>query len=195
LNAVAVRWMTFLRRGGAAGRRVVSWPRGAAAARRPGERHVRAWPDGPARVLDLGVGPDGAEHRVEGEAHEERHHHGERHRDAELVEDLPDLPAHERHGDEHRDHGERGGEDGEADLVGAVLGRLLVVLPISRWRTMFSRTTIASSTRRPMASESASSVIVLSVKLNAHMMKNAEMIEIGSASPVMIVERQELRKK
>jgi hypothetical protein len=60
---------------------------------------------------------------------------------------------------------------------------------------MFSRTTMASSISRPMASESASSVMVLSVKLNAHMTKNDEISEIGSARPVMIVERQLLRKK
>jgi hypothetical protein len=35
--------------------------------------------------------------------------------------------------------------------------------PCSRCRTMFSRTTMASSMRRPMASESAMSVITLSV--------------------------------
>ena len=38
---------------------------------------------------------------------------------------------------------------------------------------MFSRTTIASSMRRPIASDSASSVMVFNVKLNTHMMKNA----------------------
>ena len=38
---------------------------------------------------------------------------------------------------------------------------------------MFSRTTMASSMSRPIASESASSVIVFMVKLNTHMMKNA----------------------
>ena len=40
-------------------------------------------------------------------------------------------------------------------------------LPIARWRTMFSRTTIASSIRRPMHSDSAISVRKLSVKPNA----------------------------
>jgi hypothetical protein len=67
--------------------------------------------------------------------------------------------------------------------------------PISRCRTMFSRTTMASSMRRPIASERASSVMVFMVKPNTHIEKKAEMMLIGSASPVMIVERQELRKK
>ena len=67
--------------------------------------------------------------------------------------------------------------------------------PISMWRTMFSRTTIASSIRSPIASDNASSVIVFSVKPNRNMPKNAEMTEIGSARPVMTVERQELRNR
>ena len=60
---------------------------------------------------------------------------------------------------------------------------------------MFSRTTMASSISNPMASDSASSVMVFSVKSNAHITKNDEISEIGSARPVMIVERQEFRKK
>jgi hypothetical protein len=67
--------------------------------------------------------------------------------------------------------------------------------PISRWRTMFSRTTMASSISSPMASDSASSVMVFTVKSNTHMMKNAEMIETGSVRPVMMVERQEFRNR
>ena len=39
--------------------------------------------------------------------------------------------------------------------------------PISTWRTMFSRTTIASSIRMPITSDSAISVMVFSVKPNA----------------------------
>jgi len=54
---------------------------------------------------------------------------------------------------------------------------------------------MASSMRRPIASESASSVMVLMVKSITHMMKNAEMMEMGSASPVMTVDRHELRKR
>jgi len=73
-------------------------------------------------------------------------------------------------------------EDGEADLVGAVLGRSMVSFPSPTCRTMFSRTTMASSISRPMASESASSVIVLSVKFSAHMAKKAEMMDTGSVT-------------
>ena len=40
-------------------------------------------------------------------------------------------------------------------------------LPIARWRTMFSRTTIASSISSPMHSDNAISVRKLSVKSNA----------------------------
>jgi hypothetical protein len=60
---------------------------------------------------------------------------------------------------------------------------------------MFSRTTMASSISRPMASDSASSVMVLMVNPKIHIPKYAEMMEIGSARPVMIVERQLFRKK
>jgi hypothetical protein len=42
---------------------------------------------------------------------------------------LPIMPAHEGDGDEHRDDRERGGEHGEADLVGAFLRRAVVILP------------------------------------------------------------------
>ena len=44
--------------------------------------------------------------------------------------------------------------------------------PISTCRTMFSRTTIASSIRMPIASERPSSDIVLSVKPKAHTATN-----------------------
>ena len=60
---------------------------------------------------------------------------------------------------------------------------------------MFSRTTMASSIRRPIASESAISVMTLSVIPRKYMTMNEEMTEIGSVSPVMTVERQELRKQ
>ena len=60
---------------------------------------------------------------------------------------------------------------------------------------MFSRTTIASSMSRPMASDSAISVIMFSVMPRKYMTMNDEMTEIGSVRPVMTVERQELRKQ
>ena len=60
---------------------------------------------------------------------------------------------------------------------------------------MFSRTTMASSIRSPIASESAISVITLSVIPMKFMTMNEEMTEIGSVSPVITVERQELRKQ
>src|SRR5918992_392154 len=55
---------------------------------------------------------------------------------------------------------------------------------------MFSRTTIASSISRPIDSDSASSVMVFTVKLNTHMMKKALMIEMGRVRPVITVERE-----
>ena len=60
---------------------------------------------------------------------------------------------------------------------------------------MFSRTTIASSIRMPIASDRPSSDMVLSVKPNAQTAMNAASTEIGSARPVITVERHELRKR
>ena len=65
--------------------------------------------------------------------------------------------------------------------------------PRSTWRTMFSRTTIASSIRMPIASESAISVIMF--------MREAESVDReerrdhrhGQGESVITVERQELR--
>ena len=62
--------------------------------------------------------------------------------------------------------------------------------PISTWRTMFSRTTMASSIRMPIASERPSSDIMLRVKPNAATAMNDASTETGSARPVMTVERQ-----
>ena len=60
---------------------------------------------------------------------------------------------------------------------------------------MFSRTTMASSISRPMASDKAINVMVLIVKLNTHMMKKALMMLTGSVRPVMTVERHDLRNR
>ena len=60
---------------------------------------------------------------------------------------------------------------------------------------MFSRTTIASSIRMPIASESPSSDIVFSVKPNAYTAMKLESTDTGSARPVITVERHEFRKR
>ena len=66
--------------------------------------------------------------------------------------------------------------------------------PRSRWRTMFSRTTMASSIKTPMASDRPSRLMKLSVKPHNHTAMNAAITEVGSESAVISVERQELRK-
>jgi len=58
---------------------------------------------------------------------------------------------------------------------------------------MFSRTTIASSIRMPIASDSPSSDIVLSVNPNAATARNEAITDTGSARPVITVERHDLR--
>jgi hypothetical protein len=64
----------------------------------------------------------------------------------------------------------------------------------SMYRKMFSITTMASSMTIPVASESASMVMLLSENSNARMTANVPMIEIGMASAEMTVARQ-LRMK
>ena len=68
-------------------------------------------------------------------------------------------------------------------------------LPRCRCRTMFSRTTIASSISIPMASERPIRVRMLRVKPKARMAMKPATTEIGRVTPVMTVERQELRKR
>ena len=63
------------------------------------------------------------------------------------------------------------------------------------WRTMFSRTTIASSISRPMQSDSAISVRKLSVKPKAMSAMNVAITASGSVRPVMIVLRQLCRNR
>ncbi len=62
------------------------------------------------------------------------------------------------------------------------------------WRTMFSISTMASSTRMPVTSVSASSVTRLSEKPSACMAQNAGRIDSGSAMAAMRVARQSRRK-
>ena len=60
---------------------------------------------------------------------------------------------------------------------------------------MFSRTTIASSISSPMHSDSAIRVRKLSVKPKRYTATKVAMTEMGSVSPVMMVLRQECRKR
>ena len=60
---------------------------------------------------------------------------------------------------------------------------------------MFSRTTMASSISRPTHSDSAISVIMFTVKPNQCMNRKVPISAIGSVSPVMTVERHELRNR
>ena len=68
-------------------------------------------------------------------------------------------------------------------------------LPRCRCRTMFSRTTIASSISMPMASERPIRVSTFSVKPKTRMAMKPAMTEMGSVSPVMTVERHEFRNR
>ena len=65
--------------------------------------------------------------------------------------------------------------------------------PRSMCRTMFSRTTIASSISTPMASARPSRLMKFSVKPHSHTAMNEATTEVGSDSAVISVERHELR--
>ena len=62
------------------------------------------------------------------------------------------------------------------------------------WRTMFSRTTMASSISTPIASDSPSRLMKFSVKPASQTAMKAATTEVGSDSAVMSVERHEFRK-
>jgi hypothetical protein len=62
-------------------------------------------------------------------------------------------------------------------------------------RTMFSRTTMASSISSPMASESPISVSTFSVKFSPRITMNVLITDTGSARPVMTVLRQLFRNR
>ena len=67
--------------------------------------------------------------------------------------------------------------------------------PSSMWRKMFSSTTMESSTTRPMASTSDSSVSVLMVKPAAAMIENTPIRLTGMVTSGMIEARRVRRKK
>ena len=67
--------------------------------------------------------------------------------------------------------------------------------PRSMWRTMFSRTTMASSMSTPMASDRPSRLMKFSVKPASQTAMKEASTEVGSDSAVIRVERQELRNR
>ncbi len=69
------------------------------------------------------------------------------------------------------------------------------LLPICTWRTMFSRTTMASSMSRPTHRLIAISVTMLIEKPNMCMNRKVPINAIGSARPVITVERHEFRNR
>jgi hypothetical protein len=67
-------------------------------------------------------------------------------------------------------------------------------LPISRWRWMFSMTTMASSTRIPIDSDRASMVMLLKVKPITLMKAKVATTEVGIARALIRVARKSWRK-
>ena len=68
------------------------------------------------------------------------------------------------------------------------------VLPIARWRMMFSISTMASSTRMPTTSDRLSSVTTLTVKPSRCITANVGITDSGSAIADTSVARQSRRK-
>ena len=66
-------------------------------------------------------------------------------------------------------------------------------LPMRRWRSMFSTSTIASSTRMPTTTASASRVIMFRLKPSQYITAKVGMIDSGSATAEMKVARQSRR--
>ena len=91
-----------------------------------------------------------AHHRRGRQRDDHRHQDGRRESDGELAEQAADDAAHEQNGNEHRDERQADREDREADLLRALQRRRDGFMPASRWRVMFSITTIASSTTNPV---------------------------------------------
>ena len=150
------------------------------------------------RSLDrqVRIRPVGREHRVERERHEQRDEHRAGDRQRERRHPLLRDAAHERDRARRRRRSRtssrrRPGRSRTCLRAPPCSGPC----PCSTCRTMFSRTTIASSIRMPIASDRPSSDIVFSVKPNASTATNDAITETGSARPVMTVERQEFRKR
>jgi hypothetical protein len=80
-------------------------------------------------LLEVRIRPVGRQHRVERERHEQRHHHRERHRQRERLEPLPADARHECDRHEHGDDGERRRGHGEADLIGTLPRRRVMIFP------------------------------------------------------------------
>ena len=75
-------------------------------------------------VLVLWLHHPGRERGREREADQHREQHGDADHDAELEEEAADQAGHVRDRHEHRDDRQGRGDDGEADLVGRLAGRL-----------------------------------------------------------------------
>jgi len=97
---------------------------------------VHGFHDGPAvavvafleALLVFGIRPDGAEHGIQGETHEQGDGHGEGHNHGEGVEEAPHDAAHEGHRHEHGQQGKGGRDDRRADFRRAFAGRGDVIL-------------------------------------------------------------------
>jgi hypothetical protein len=111
------------------------------------------------------------------------------------LKNWPGVPGMKLTRHEHRDDGEGGGDDGQADGVGAFHGGLEGPLPRATRFSMFSISTMASSTRMPMTRVRASRVTTFSEKPITAMKKKVGISDTGMAMAVIRVARHSRRNR
>ena len=94
------------------------------AADHPVEECFRSAIEPPLGPVALAPQEQRAHHRRQRQRDEARHQHRGRHRHGEFAEQAADDAGHEQERDEHGDQRNRDRYDGEADLAGALDGRL-----------------------------------------------------------------------
>ena len=157
-------------------------------ARRRRARHVEralapAERPGPVLALRPRAQELRAHHRRGRQRHQQRHDDRRRQRDGEFAEKAPDDAAHHQDGDEYRDQRHAHRQHGEADFLRArPAPPSCGGMPSSMWRDIFSSTTIASSTTKPVAIVSAISDRLLSYKPHRYMTPNVPISDTGTAT-------------
>ena len=122
-----------------------------------------------------------AHHRRGGQRYQHRHGDGHGQGDGKLAKEPADNSAHQQDGNEYRDQGDADRQHGEADFLGSFQRGLERRMPFSRWRLIFSITTIASSTTKPVATVSAMSDKLSRLYPNRYMTPKVPTNETGTA--------------
>jgi hypothetical protein len=136
-----------------------------------------------------------AHHRRGGQRDDHGDDDRRRERNGELAEQTADDAAHQQQRNKHRHERDADGENGEADLLRTLSApRQAASCPLSRWREMFSITTMASSTTKPVEMVRAISDRLSRLYPNRYITANVPSSDTGMATPGMSVARA-LRRK